>query len=57
MAPVTDPANEPAPGDALAAMAEPLRERIIEERIGREEGPSLPLFDDVDIFEELDPGS
>ena len=57
MAPVTDPANEPAPGDALAAMAEPLRERIIEERIGREEGPGLPLFDDLDIFEEPDLGS
>ena len=57
MAPVTDPANEPAPGDALAAMAEPLRERIIEEHIGREQGPGLPLFDDLDIFEELDPGS
>ena len=38
MAHVTDSANEPRPGDALAAMAEPLRERIIEERIGREEG-------------------
>ena len=57
MAPVTDPANEPAPGDALAAMAGPLRERIIEERIGREEGPGLPLFDGPDIFEELDLGS
>lgn len=57
MAPVTDPANEPAPGDALAAMAGPLRERIIEDRIGREEGPGLPLFDDFDIFEELDLGS
>ena len=57
MAPVTDPANEPAPGDALAVMAEPLRERIIEERIGREDGPGLPLFDDVDIFEEFDLGS
>ena len=40
--------------DTLAAMAEPLRDRIIEERIAREEDRSLLLFDDPDIFDEID---
>ena len=53
MAPVTDPANEPRPGDALAAMAGPLRDRVIEERIEREED-ALLLFDGPDIFGDLD---
>ena len=54
MAPVTDPANEPAPGDALAAMAEPLRDRVIEDRIKREEEGGLLLFAGPDIFGDLD---
>ena len=54
MAPVTDPANEPRPGDALAAMAEPLRDRVIEDRIKQEEEGGLLLFAGPDIFGDLD---
>ena len=54
MAPVTDPANEPGPGDALAAMAGPLRDRVIEDRIEQEEEDGLLLFAGLDIFGDLD---
>ncbi len=54
MAPVTDPANEPRPGDALAAMAEPLRDRVIDGCIENEQDESLLLFDGPDIFGDLD---
>ena len=53
MAPVTDPANEPGPGDALAAMAGPHRDRVIEGCIENGEDESL-LFDGPDIFGDLD---
>ncbi len=56
MAPVTDPANEPGPGDALAAMAGPLRDRVIDGCIENEEDES-PLFDGPDIFGDLDAGA
>ena len=53
MAPVTDPANEPRPGDALAAMAGSHRDRVIEGCIENEQDESL-LFDGPDIFGDLD---
>ena len=57
MAPVTDPANEPGPGDALAAMAGPLRDRVIDGCIENEQDESLFLFDGPDIFGDLDAGA
>ena len=54
MAPFIDQDTGRADADTLAAMAEPLRHRIIEQRIAREEDRSLPLFDDPDIFDEFD---
>ena len=53
MAPVTDPANEPRPGDALAAMAGPHHDRVIDGCIENEQDASLPLFDGPDIFGDL----
>ena len=57
MAPVIDQDTGRADADTLAAMAGPLRHRIIEERIAREEERSLLLFDDPDIFDEIDAGA
>ena len=54
MAPFIDQDTGRADADTLAAMAEPLRDRIIEQRIAREEDRSLLLFDDPDIFDEID---
>ena len=54
MAPFIDQDTGRADADTLAAMAEPLRDRIIEERIAREEDRSLLLFDDPDIFGAFD---
>ena len=57
MAPFIDQDTGRANSDTLAAMAEPQRHRIIEERIAREEERSLLLFDDPDIFGEIDAGT
>ena len=57
MAPVTDQDTGRADADTLAAMAEPLRDRVIEARIGLEEEGGLLLFDGPDIFRDLDPGA
>ena len=57
MAPVTDPANEPGPGDALAAMAGPHRDRVIDGCIENGQDESLLLFDGPDIFGDLDAGT
>ena len=57
MAPFIDQDTGRADADTLAAMAEPLRDRIIEQRIAREEDRSLLLFDDPDIFDEFDAGT
>ena len=57
MAPVTDQDTGRADADTLAAMAGPLRDRIIEECLGFEEQCALPLFDGPDIFTDLDPGA
>ena len=54
MAPFIDQDTGRADADTLAAMAEPQRHRIIEQRIAREEDRSLLLFDDPDIFDEID---
>ncbi len=53
MAPFIDQDTGRTDADTLAAMAEPLRDRIIEQRIAREEDRSLLLFDDLDIFHEI----
>ena len=53
MAPFIDQDTGRADADTLAAMAEPQRHRIIEERIAHEEERSLLLFDDLDIFQEI----
>ena len=53
MAPFIDQDAGRTDADTLAAMAEPLRDRIIEQRIAREEDRSLLLFDDPDIFAEI----
>ena len=57
MAPVIDQDTGHANADTLAAMAGPLRDRIIEECLGFEEQCALPLFDGPDIFTDLDPGA
>ena len=57
MAPVIDQDTGRADADTLAAMAGPLRDRVIEERIGLEEDGGLPLFDGPDIFTDLDSGA
>ena len=54
MAPFIDQDTGRTDADTLAAMAEPLRNRIIEQRIAHEEDRSLLLFDDHDIFAEID---
>ena len=56
MAPFIDQDTGRADADTLAAMAGPLRDRIIEECLGFEER-ALPLFDGPDIFRDLDPGA
>ena len=55
MAPVIDQDTGRADADTLAAMAGPLRDRIIEERIAHEEERSLLLFDGLEIIGEIDP--
>ncbi len=57
MAPFIDQDTGRADADTLAAMAGPLRDRVIEERIELEEERSLLLFDDPDIFDEIDAGA
>ena len=57
MAPHFDQDTGRADADTLAAMAGPLRDRIIEERIEREEGRTLLLFDGTDIFDKIDVGA
>ena len=57
MAPFIDQDTGRADADTLAAMAEPLRHRIIDESIAREEERSLLLIDDLDIFGEIDAGT
>ncbi len=57
MAPFIDQDTGRADADTLAAMAGSLRDRVIEERIELEEERSLLLFDDPDIFDEIDAGA
>ena len=57
MAPVIDQDTRRADADTLAAMAGPLRDRVIEDCIELEEGRTQLLFDGPDIFEDLDPGA
>ena len=57
MAPFIDQDTGRADADTLAAMAGPLRDRVIEERIELADERSLPLFDDPDIFDEIDAGA
>ena len=58
MAPVIDQDTGRTDADTLAAMAGPLRDRVIEARIElAEEERALPLFDGPDIFGDLDPGA
>ena len=57
MAPYIDQDTGRADADTLAAMAGPLRDRVIEERIEREEDRTLLLFDGPDIFDGIDPGA
>ena len=58
MAPVIDQDTGRADADMLAAMAGPLRDRVIEARIEREEEErGLLLFDGPDIFDEIDAGA
>ncbi len=53
MAPVIDQDTGRADADTLAAMAGPLRDRVIEARIELEER-GLLLFDGPDIFDGID---
>ena len=53
MAPVIDQDTDRADADTLAAMAEPLRDRFIGERLVFEEEGGLLLFDGPDIFDAL----
>ena len=57
MAPFIDQDTGRADADTLAAMAGPLRDRVIEERIALEEERGLLLFDGLDIFDEIDAGA
>ena len=57
MAPHFDQDTGRADADTLAAMAGPLRDRIIEERIEREEERALLLFDGTDLFDKIDVGA
>ena len=57
MAPFIDQDASPADADTLAAMPGPLRDRVIEAQIEREEERALPLFDGPDIFDEIDSGA
>ena len=57
MAPVIDQDTGRTDADTLAAMAGPLRDRVIEERIALEEERGLLLFDGLDIFDEIDAGA
>ena len=57
MAPVIDQDAGPADADTLAAMPGPLRDRIIGERIEREDACTLPLFEGPDIFDGIDAGA
>ena len=57
MAPVIDQDAGPADADTLAAMAGPLRDRVIEERIELAEERALLLFDGPDIFDGIDAGA
>ena len=57
MAPFIDQDTGRTDADTLAAMAGPLRDRVIEERIEHEDERSLLLFDDPDIFDEIDAGA
>ena len=57
MAPFIDQDTGRADADTLAAMAGPLRDRVIEDCIELEEGRTQLLFDGPDIFEDLDPGA
>ena len=54
MAPVIDQDTGRTDADTLAAMPGPLRDRVIEARIEREEERGLLLFDGPDIFDEID---
>ena len=56
MAPFIDQDTGRADADTLAAMAEPLRDRVIEACIELEEG-ALLLFDGPDIFDLIDAGA
>ena len=57
MAPFIDQDTGPADADTLAAMAGPLRDRVIETHIQREEERTLPLFEGPDIFDGIDAGA
>ena len=54
MDPAIDQDTGRTDADTLAAMAEPLRDRIIEARLGFEEEGALLLFDGPDIFDAFD---
>ena len=57
MAPFIDQDTGRADADTLAAMPGQLRDRVIEERIELAEERALLLFDDPDIFDEIDAGA
>ena len=57
MAPFIDQDTGRADADTLAAMAGPLRDRVIEARIELAEERGLLLFDGPDIFDEIDAGA
>ncbi len=57
MAPYIDQDTGRADANTLAAMAGPLRDRVIEARIELEEAGGLPLFDGPDIFDGIDAGA
>ena len=57
MAPFIDQDTGRTDADTLAAMAGPLRDRVIEARIEAEEERGLLLFDGPDIFDKIDAGA
>ena len=57
MAPFIDQDTGRTDADTLAAMAGPLRDRVIEERIELAEERALLIFDGPDIFDEIDAGA
>ena len=57
MAPFIDQDAGPADADTLAAMAGPLRDRVIAAHIEREDACTLPLFEGPDIFDGIDAGA